>query len=130
CVRSLGPINEGGLYLSARLECSADFQRLNDSAGKLRSYVVTKPEDAGYVEFNLPSCGKKPFQALAVVHHNACHRQPVCSRLRKVHAVLMQQVARCGLQKGFAAGVEALLHQKIYLLKFIRANGDIKFLRL
>src|SRR5579864_8607145 len=103
------------LHFSARLKRSADFELLDDGTGKPRSHVVSKPEDAGDVEFNLPSSGKKFFQALAIVHNDACRRQPACCRLREIHAVLMQQIARCRLQKGVAARVKPTFHQYVYL---------------
>src|SRR5579864_3824843 len=110
------------LYFRARLERSADFELLDDGAGKLGRHVVSEPEDAGDIEFNLPPSGKKFFQALAVVHHDACRHQPAPCRLREIHAVLMQQIARCGLQKGFAAWIKPTFHQYVYLAEFIRAH--------
>src|SRR5690348_5289884 len=104
-MRSMGAINERCLYFRARLERSADFELLDDGAGKLGSYVASKPEYAGHVQLNLPPSGKKFFQALAVVHNDARGRQPPCCCLREIHAVFMQQIARCRLQKGVAARV-------------------------
>jgi hypothetical protein len=123
-------IPERSLDFRGCLERSADCERFDDGAGKLGSHVTGKPEDAGYVEFHLPPGGQKPFQTLAVVHYDTCHHQPACGRLREIHAVLMQQIARCGLQEGVAARVKSLLHQKIYLLKFIRIHGQLKFFTL
>ena len=117
---------ERSLDFRGCLERSADCERFDDGAGKLGSDVAGKPKDAGYVEFHLPSGGQKPFQALAVVHHDARYRQPACRRLRKIHAVLVQQITRRRLQKGFAARVKPLLHQEIYLRKFIRVHGQLK----
>src|SRR5579859_74805 len=125
-MRSMGPINESGLHFGARLERSADFERFDDRAGKLRSHVVSKPEYAGYVEFNLLPSGKKFFQALAVVHHDACGRQPACRLLREISAVLMQQIARCRLQKGLAARVKPTFYQKVHLFELVRGHAQGK----
>src|SRR6478672_498303 len=129
-MRSMGPINERGLDFRASLESPADFERFDDGASKFRRHVVSKPQDAGYVEFNLPPGGKKFFQALAIVHNNACGRQPACRRLWEIHAVLMQQIARCRLQKSFAARIKSAFHQQIYLPEFIRAHAQCEFFAL
>ena len=72
--------------------------------------------------------GQDSFQALAAVHYDACRPKPACPRLRKIHAVLMQQIARCRLQEGFAARIKPPFHQQVYLPEFVRVHAHRKFL--
>src|SRR5579871_3138056 len=39
----------------------------------------------------------------------------------------MQQIARCLLQEGVAAGIKPTFHQQVYLPEFIRAHAEGKF---
>src|SRR4051794_26601321 len=95
---------ERSFHLGARLECSAYRERLDDGASQLWSHVVRKPEDACHVEFQLFAGGAQLFQALAVVHRNACYSQAV-RRLPDFNPMLLQQLMSCRSHKVPAARV-------------------------